>query len=275
MRLRRTLLASTLALLLPALAAAQDAKQQLNEQLYEAVRAGDAAQVRALLDRGADVNAKFRYGATALFKAAEKGNVEVVKILLDRGADVNVKDTFYGSTALGWASQKKHTAVVKALLEKGAEGAGDVLLGAVSDGDAEMVQAALGAKVAPDAGTLTAALASATAAPDKATIADLLRKAGAKPPFEVDAATLQSYAGRYKSDGPEVAVTVSGGLLYFAFRSNDPLAMMPLDKTNFRPIAFDGLTVTLNVEGDKVTGFTLKQGANTTLFKRVEDAKQQ
>ena len=70
-------------------------KQELNDQLFEAVRKGDAAAVTAALDRGADVNAKFRYGATALFKAAERGHAEVVKLLLDRGADVKVKDTFY------------------------------------------------------------------------------------------------------------------------------------------------------------------------------------
>ena len=59
--------------------------------------------VTALLDKGADVNAKFRYGTTALFKAAERGNTEVVKVLLARGADVSVKDTFYGATAMTWA----------------------------------------------------------------------------------------------------------------------------------------------------------------------------
>src|SRR5256885_2551505 len=78
-------------------------KQELNDQLYEAVRKSDAATVTALLDRGADVNAKFRYGTTALFKAAERGNAEVAGILLARGADVKVKDTFYGATAMTWA----------------------------------------------------------------------------------------------------------------------------------------------------------------------------
>ena len=39
--------------------------------MWEAVRKGDVALVTALLDKGADVNAKFRYGTTALFKAAE------------------------------------------------------------------------------------------------------------------------------------------------------------------------------------------------------------
>ena len=81
----------------------QNSKQELNDQLWEAARKGDAAAVTALLDKGADVNAKFRYGTTALFKAAERGNTEVVNVLLARGADVHVKDTFYGATAMTWA----------------------------------------------------------------------------------------------------------------------------------------------------------------------------
>jgi len=84
--------------------ATTDPKQALNDQLFEAVRKGDAAAVTAALDKGADVNAKFRYGATALFKAAERGHTEVAKVLIDRGADVNVKDTFYGATAMSWSS---------------------------------------------------------------------------------------------------------------------------------------------------------------------------
>ena len=81
----------------------QDPKQQLNEQMWEAVRKGDAVSVTALLDKGADVNAKFRYGTTALFKASERGHTEIVKILLARGADASVKDTFYQATAMTWA----------------------------------------------------------------------------------------------------------------------------------------------------------------------------
>jgi hypothetical protein len=45
---------------------------------------------------------------------------------------------------------------------------------------------------------------------------------------------------------------------------------MSVDQTTFRPVDFDGITVTFNVEGGKVTGFALKQGANTTQLKRVE-----
>src|SRR5688572_4428292 len=102
--------------------------QALNDQLFEAVRKGDAAAVTAALDRGADVNAKFRYGSTALFKAAERGHVPVVKVLLDRGADVKVKDTFYGATAMTWALDNDHFEVVKLLLAKGGGDVDDVLM---------------------------------------------------------------------------------------------------------------------------------------------------
>src|SRR2546421_5619092 len=92
------------------------------DQLWEAARTGDAATVKELLAKGVDVNARFRYGQTALFKAAERGNTEVVKVLLANGADVNVRDTFYGATALTWALDKGHIEVVRALLEKDVKG---------------------------------------------------------------------------------------------------------------------------------------------------------
>ena len=48
------------------------------------------------------MNAKFRYGATALFKAAERGHTDIAKLLLARGADVTVKDTST-APAMSWA----------------------------------------------------------------------------------------------------------------------------------------------------------------------------
>ncbi len=117
-----------------------DPKQELNDQLFEAVRKGDAAAVTAALDSGADVNAKFRYGTTALFKAAERGHAEVTKILLDRGADVKVKDTFYGATAMTWALDDKHVEVVRLLLEKGADDVDDVLMSGTRENNAGVVK---------------------------------------------------------------------------------------------------------------------------------------
>ena len=265
--LQKVFLFSLLALLVPQ--TTQNPKQELNDQLFEAVRKGDAAGVTAALDKGADVNAKFRYGSTALFKAAERGNAEVTKILLDRGADVKVKDTFYNATAMTWALDGKHVAVVKLLLQKSADDVDDVLLNGAQESNEELVKIALDqGGVKPD--TLTVALVTATDAKNTA-IADILTKAGAKPPLQVDAATLQSYAGKYKGDpGPEATVTVQDGKLMVAGFTRQPQPLMALDNTTFRPIAFGGITLTFNVEGGKVTSVAFKQGNTTTQMKRID-----
>ncbi|HKQ52326.1 MAG TPA: ankyrin repeat domain-containing protein, partial [Pyrinomonadaceae bacterium] len=179
MSLRRIILLAVLTAL-PLVTHAQEARRELDDQLWEAARKGDAAAVAALLDKGADVNAKFRYGTTALFKAAERGHTEVVKLLLARGADVTVKDTFYGATAMTWALENNHIEVVRALLEKSAGDVDEVLITGARGGNPALVRAALdrgGAK----AETLTAALDSAMGDEKRAEIADMLRKAGAVP----------------------------------------------------------------------------------------------
>jgi hypothetical protein len=268
MLLPKLLLLSLVALL--PLQTATDPKQQLNDQLFEAVRKGDVAAVTTALDHGADVNAKFRYGTTALFKAAERGYADVAKVLLDRGADVKVKDTFYGATAMSWALDNKHVDVVKLILQKDASDVDDVLMNGVREGNGDLV------KIALDAGglkaqTLTAALLMSSSDEKSAAIAEMLKKAGAQPPFEVDAATLQTYAGKYRGDpGPEITVALKDGKLFASF-GRDSYQLMALDKTTFRPIAFDGITVVFNSESGKVTGATFTQGPNgTAQLKRIE-----
>ena len=266
--LQKVFLFSLLALLFPQ--TQTNPKQELNDQLFEAVRKGDAAAVTAALDRGADVNAKFRYGTTALFKAAERGNAEVTKVLLDRGADVNVKDTFYRSTAMSWALQNDHLDVVRLLLQKGAEGSDDVLMSGVQEGKEDVVKMALDSgKIKPDA--LTAALAFSMNA-NSAPITEMLKKAGATPPLEVDAATLQTYVGKYKGDtGPEVTFSVKDGKFFVAGFTPQPQPLMALDKTTFRPLAFSGLSLTFSVEGGKVVNMTFKSPTNTIVMKRIGD----
>jgi ankyrin repeat protein len=265
--LQKVVLFSVLALLFPQ--TPTNPKQELNDQLFEAVRKGDVAAVTAALDRGADVNAKFRYGTTALFKAAERGNAQVAKVLLDRGADVKVKDTFYGATALSWALQNDHADVVRLLLEKGSDEVEDVLMTGVSEHKEEFVKMALErGGIKPD--SLTAALALSMSENTTA-IADMLKKAGATPPLEVDAATLQTYAGKYKGDtGPEATISVKDGKLFVAGFTREPQPLMALDKTTFRPLAFAGLTFVFNVEGGKVVSMTFKQGANNNVMKRLD-----
>lgn len=261
-------------LLFPLSQATQDPKQALNEQLFEAVRKGDATAVTALLDKGADVNAKFRYGQTALFKAVERGHTSVVKVLLDRGADVTVKDTFYGSTARSTAIDHDRFEIVLMLFEKDRSGADEVLLLGVRASKQDLVKAALDSgKVNPQ--SLTAALVISSGNEKNAAITEMLKKAGAVPPPEIDAATLQSYAGTYKGDpGPEFTIAAKDGKLSLGVTGRpDPIALMPTDKTNFRPVEFEGITLTFNVEGGNVTGLAFKQGPNTTQMKRVAEAK--
>ena len=61
-----------------------------------AARAGNAAAVRLLLDRGADPNAREEsLGETALMWAAAENHPEAVKLLVARGADVNARSNDY------------------------------------------------------------------------------------------------------------------------------------------------------------------------------------
>jgi len=252
------------------LAPAQTSKQDLNDQFFEAVRKGDAAAVTALLDKGVDVNAKFRYGMTALFKAAERGHVEVVKILLARGIDVSVKDSFYGATAMTWALDNNHTEVVSLLLDKLPSSVNEVLSTGMNEGKPEFVKLAL-AKGGLSKEQLTAALAAASADKDKAQLVELLKQAGAVPPPVVNAATLQTYVGKYKSEaGLELTITLVEGVLTGVVTGQRPLSLFAVDDTTFRPMAVDGIVLHFKLDGGKVSGLDLKQGPNTTLLTRLE-----
>src|SRR5215470_2228883 len=93
--------------------------QSLGDQLHEAVRSGDVAATKALLEKGADVNAKGPYDQTPIFFAADRGHIEVVRVLIAAGAKVNVTETFYSMTPIMRASMKKRYDVIQLLLEKG------------------------------------------------------------------------------------------------------------------------------------------------------------
>lgn len=77
--------------------------------------------VSLLLEKGAAVNKKDNFGATALIYASENGQVDVVSLLLAKGAMVDAK-TNEGKPALYYASGNPD--VTKVLLEKGANPAG-------------------------------------------------------------------------------------------------------------------------------------------------------
>jgi hypothetical protein len=250
------------------------------EQLQDAARKGDAAAVKKLLDEGVDVNTKFRYNATALFYACDHGHLEVVKVLLDRGAAMDVKDTFYGFTPLALATSpaqtKKpaHTEIAKLLIQKGAPGKEQALTSAVQSGDASL------AKVILDSGgiaaaNLTDALEAAKGA-NKPDMVTLLEAAGAKPyeDFKIDPALLAKYPGTYKGPtGNELTIAAAGARITIGPPSAPPGQRLTLVATGDK--AFKGIgapiTITFQVEGDKVAGFTLTQGSNPgVVYTQVE-----
>jgi ankyrin repeat protein len=254
-----------LVLLCPLCASAQDK----NEEFFAAARKGDAAAVKVFLDKGVDVNAKTRYGATALSYACDKGNIEVVKLLIERGADVNSKDTFYGEVPLGWALSKEHIQIIKLLLDKGATGIERVLLSGVGDGKIELVHVALDkGGLNPD--TLNSALRRASAGANKE-IVELLKKAGAVvAEVSVEPEILKTYAGAYKNEQlGELTVEVTDGKLLGKLAGQGSFTTSAVNKNTFAINEVEA-TITFNTEADKVTGFTLRQGGGTFVFKRVE-----
>ena len=87
--------------------------------LIEAVRAGDGAAIRALLQQRVDVNVPEPDGTTALHWAAHRGDLSAVDLLLGAGANVTAANLF-GITPLSLAVENGSRAVVDRLLKRGA-----------------------------------------------------------------------------------------------------------------------------------------------------------
>jgi ankyrin repeat protein len=110
-----TVRAVALALLL---AAASPALAQA--PVADAAMRRDSAEVRRLVQGGADVKAAQADGATALHWAAYTGDVSLASLLLEAGADVAAANR-NGSTPLWLAASQGDAPMIEALLEGGAD----------------------------------------------------------------------------------------------------------------------------------------------------------
>lgn len=122
----------------------------MSQELFAAAQSGDTAQIKTLLEAGADHAAVDEAGETALMHAAHGGHVAAVQLLIAAGADVNAKSP-QGWTALAKAAYNSETErgyveVIEVLHEAGASLDERIFFGitplmlAAGGGDAHVVE---------------------------------------------------------------------------------------------------------------------------------------
>jgi cytohesin len=102
------------------LALGQASGPSTNEKLVDAVQAGKLAEVRALLARGADPNAKDET-RPVLLMAVESERLDIVRALLEAGADPNGENAGQSSTAFLAAIGSSQLAIARALVAADAD----------------------------------------------------------------------------------------------------------------------------------------------------------
>ncbi|HXV76064.1 MAG TPA: ankyrin repeat domain-containing protein, partial [Candidatus Polarisedimenticolaceae bacterium] len=112
--------------------------------LRVAARSGDLAEVRRLVEAGADVDAADSWGTTPLLLAAKQQQVDVVRYLLAKAADPDARERFFGSTVLEQALDDgaPDYEVARMLLEAGADDRAAALDTAFGEGRLELARAA-------------------------------------------------------------------------------------------------------------------------------------
>jgi ankyrin repeat protein/mono/diheme cytochrome c family protein len=117
--------------------------------ILAARRPGNSRAVQYLLDQGADPNATNVLGSSALMAAAAAPDTDSVRALLDRGADMEARPMMNslgfawggGRTALMWAAFQGNEPLARLLLERGAK------VNAFTPGGSALAQAAWGGHV--------------------------------------------------------------------------------------------------------------------------------
>ena len=91
-----------------------------DQQLIFATNDNNMPEVKALLKKGANVNAVYENGMTSLMLSCYNRKVDIAKFLVEQGADVNVKDNLC-RTALIFSCMGGQLEIVKFLIENGAD----------------------------------------------------------------------------------------------------------------------------------------------------------
>jgi len=242
--------------------------------LIEAVKAGDAQAVRAILKQRADVNASEADGMTALHWAVRANDMDTMQLLLRSGANAKAANR-YGVTPLSLAATNGNAAMIEALIKSGAdpnaalpEGE-TVLMTAARTGKPDAVKAlvARGANVnAREKWQEETALMFA-AAENNAAAVKVLVEAGADMNVHSKVWNFPEY--KYETNGMAVFQLPRGGwtALMYAARQNamDAAAMLADLKADLNATDPDGTTALqlaiLNVHYD-LAALLLKKGAD-------------
>ena len=89
-------------------------------ELFEAVEKHDINRLKQLLDNGADIEARGKYGYSLLSTASYQGKLDIVKLLVERGTHIDSLN-HYGWTSLMSAANFNRLDVMVYLLEHGAD----------------------------------------------------------------------------------------------------------------------------------------------------------
>jgi ankyrin repeat protein len=98
----------------------QDRFAQAN-LLSAAISAGDAGEVRHLIDGGANLGQPDKHRRLPLFVAVRDGKTGIAELLLERGADVNAVVYDDERRALFYAAEYGHLDIVRLLIVSGAD----------------------------------------------------------------------------------------------------------------------------------------------------------
>ena len=114
----RTAMLVAVALALTACSSADPVPGDLDAQLRDAAWANDVQRAAALIEAGADVNAKDATMQSAYLITTSEGHLDLLDLTLEHGATVDDKDSWNG-TGLIRAAERGHALVVGRLLQAG------------------------------------------------------------------------------------------------------------------------------------------------------------